>query len=60
MISTIVSGNISAPCHYVTLTSWFDQWLNSMMPHFWALAIEFILVGVLLLAAYAVFALVMI
>ena len=52
--------DITAPFHFGTVTQWFDSWLNSVMPHFWALTIEFILAGVLLLASYAVFALVMI
>jgi NADH-quinone oxidoreductase subunit H len=46
--------------HFSTVTEWFDEWLTSLMPSFWALAIEFVLVGVLILLAYAVFALVMI
>lgn len=45
---------------FSTVTTWFDQLLRGAMPEFWVLAIEFVLVGVLLLALYAVLALILI
>ncbi len=45
---------------FSTLTTGFDQFLRSVMPEFWALTIEFVLVGVLLLTLYAVLALILI
>ncbi|HET9570811.1 MAG TPA: NADH-quinone oxidoreductase subunit NuoH [Bacteroidales bacterium] len=45
---------------FSTVTVWFDQLLRGAMPEFWALTIEFVLVGVLLLALYAVLALILI
>ncbi|MCX6309494.1 MAG: NADH-quinone oxidoreductase subunit H, partial [Bacteroidia bacterium] len=45
---------------FSTVTSWFDQILRGAMPEFWALTIEFVLVGVLLLTLYAVLALILI
>jgi len=45
---------------FSTVTSWFDQLLRGAMPEFWALTIEFVLVGVLLLTLYAVLALILI
>ncbi len=45
---------------FSTVTVWFDQILRGAMPEFWALTIEFVLVGVLLLTLYAVLALILI
>ena len=45
---------------FSTVTVWFDQLLRGAMPEFWALTIEFVLVGVLLLTLYAVLALILI
>ncbi len=45
---------------FSTVTTWIDQLLRSNLPDFWVLAIEFVLVGVILLALYAVIALVLI
>lgn len=42
------------------LTHWIDAWLHSVMSDGWALAVELILVGVLVLSAYALLALVLI
>ena len=52
--------NSSQPLELTNLTSWLDTTLRSSMPEFWALLIEFVLVGILLLAAYAVIALILI
>jgi NADH-quinone oxidoreductase subunit H len=41
-------------------TSWVDQFLRTYLQEFWVLAIEFVVVGVLLLALYCVIALVLI
>lgn len=45
---------------FSTLTTGFDQFLRGAMPEFWALTIEFVVVGVLLLTLYAVLALILI
>ena len=45
---------------FSTVTTWADQMLRSYLPDFWVLLIEFVVVGVLLLAAYAVIALILI
>ncbi len=45
---------------FTTLTQWIDESLRSVLPNFWALTIEFILVGVALLLGYAVLALILI
>ncbi|MDR1091010.1 MAG: NADH-quinone oxidoreductase subunit NuoH [Prevotella sp.] len=42
------------------LTTWLDTWLHSNLPAWAALAIEFVLVGIALLTAYAVLALMLI
>ncbi len=42
------------------LTTWLDTWLHSNLPTWAALAIEFVLVGIALLTAYAVLALMLI
>lgn len=52
--------NSSQPLELTNLTSWLDTTLRSSMPEFWALLIEFVLVGIMLLAAYAVIALILI
>ncbi len=41
-------------------TSWVDQFLRTYLQEFWVLAIEFVVVGVLLLALYCIIALVLI
>jgi len=45
---------------FSTVTIWVDQLLRDYLPQFWVLLIEFVLIGALLLAAYAVFALILI
>jgi len=45
---------------FSTVTTWVDQLLRSFLPDFWVLCIEFVVVGALLLAAYAVIALILI
>lgn len=45
---------------FSSITFWFDHLLRSYLSGFWVLCIEFVLVGVLLLAAYAVIALILI
>ncbi|MDR3297709.1 MAG: NADH-quinone oxidoreductase subunit NuoH, partial [Prevotellaceae bacterium] len=45
---------------FSTVTSWIDQLLVDLVGSGWALFIEFILIGFVLLAAYAVFALILI
>ena len=42
------------------VTTWIDQFLRTYLPDFWVLAIEFIVVGVILLALYCVIAVVLI
>ncbi|MFR9165586.1 MAG: NADH-quinone oxidoreductase subunit NuoH [Dysgonomonas sp.] len=42
------------------LTAWIDTILRENLPDFWALLIEFVLVGLVLLTAYAVIALILI
>lgn len=42
------------------VTTWFDQLLRGAMPEFWVLTIEFVLVALLILALYAILALVLI
>ena len=48
------------PLEISNLTTWLDSTLSSLMPSFWVLLIEFVLVGVVLLVAYAVIALILI
>ena len=48
------------PLEISNLTTWLDTALRSGLPTFWVLLIEFVLVGVALLAAYAVIALILI
>ncbi len=45
---------------FTELTGWIDATLRGWMPEGWALLIEFVLIGVALLAAYAVLALILI
>jgi len=45
---------------FSSITSWIDSTLHSWMSSGWALFIEFVLIGVALLAAYAVLALILI
>ncbi len=42
------------------VTTWIDEFLRSYLPGFWVYAIEFVVVGLVLLAAYAVLALALI
>jgi len=42
------------------VTTWIDEFLRTYLPEFWVYAIEFVAVGLLLLTAYAVLALVLI
>lgn len=46
--------------HLDVVTKWIDELLRSWMPEGWALFVEFVLIGVVLLAAYAVLALILI
>lgn len=48
------------PLEISNLTTWLDTALRSSLPAFWVILIEFVLVGVALLAAYAVIALILI
>jgi len=48
------------PLEISNLTSWLDSTLNGILPTFWVILIECVLVGVALLAAYAVIALILI
>ena len=48
------------PLEISNLTTWLDTTLQSSLPTFWVLLIEFVLVGIAFLAAYAVIALVLI
>ena len=50
----------SQPLEFTNLTSWINSVLTENLPEFWAIFIELILVGVALLAAYAVFAMILI
>lgn len=45
---------------FLTVTSWIDELLRGSLPAFWALLIEFVLIGLVLLTAYAVLALALI
>jgi len=42
------------------VTTWIDEFLRTYLPEFWVLAIEFVVVGVVLLALYCVIALILI
>lgn len=46
--------------HLSTVTTWIDQSLRELLPEFWVLLIEFVLVGLALMTAYAVIALILI
>ncbi len=50
----------SQPLEFTNLTTWINSVLTENLPEFWAIFIELILVGVALLAAYAVFAMILI
>ncbi len=52
--------NYSQPLEFTNLTSWLDTALRENMPEFWAVFIELVLVGVVLLATYAVLAMILI
>ncbi|GHT21432.1 NADH-quinone oxidoreductase subunit H [Bacteroidia bacterium] len=46
--------------HFSVVTNWIDELLRTWLPDGWALFIEFVLIGVVILAVYAVLALVLI
>lgn len=46
--------------HLDVITKWIDELLRSWLPEGWALFVEFVLIGVVLLAVYAVIALILI
>lgn len=46
--------------HFSVVTEWIDQLLRSWMPAGWALFVEFVLIGIVVLVAYAVLALILI
>jgi len=48
------------PFEITHLTAWFDGWLKGLMPEWVAITIQCVLVGVALLAAYAVLAIILI
>lgn len=50
----------SQPLELFHLTAWLDTILRENLPEFWVLLIEYVLIGVALLTAYAVIALVLI
>jgi NADH-quinone oxidoreductase subunit H len=52
--------NYSQPLELTSLTAWLDVWLKGLMPEWVAILIECVLVGVALLAAYAVLAIILI
>lgn len=52
--------NYSQPLEFTNLITWLDTALRSSMSEFWVLLIEFVLVGVGLLAAYSVIAMILI
>lgn len=45
---------------FSTVTNWIDQFLREFLPEFWVLTIEFVVVGVIMIALYAIIALVLI
>lgn len=45
---------------FSTVTNWIDQFLREYLPEFWVLTIEFVVVGVIMIALYAIIALVLI
>ena len=52
--------NYSQPLELSHLTAWIDSSLRGLMPDFWASLIEFVLIGIALLAAYAIIAIILI
>jgi NADH-quinone oxidoreductase subunit H len=46
--------------HFDVVTSWIDEFLRTYLNEGWALFIEFVLIGVVILAVYAVLALILI
>jgi NADH-quinone oxidoreductase subunit H len=46
--------------HFDVVTNWIDEWLRTYLPGGWALFIEFVLTGLVILAVYAVLALILI
>jgi NADH-quinone oxidoreductase subunit H len=45
---------------FSTVTAWIDQLLRDLLPEFWVLTIELVVIGALLLTLYAVLALILI
>jgi NADH-quinone oxidoreductase subunit H len=52
--------NYSQPLEFSALNKWIDTTLNEYLPGFWAVFIELVLVGIALLAAYAIIAMILI
>jgi NADH-quinone oxidoreductase subunit H len=52
--------NYAQPLEFTGLTGWIDSALKQFFPEFWVIVIELLLVGVALLAAYAVIAMILI
>lgn len=52
--------NYAQPLELTGLTGWIDSALKQFLPEFWVIVIELLLVGVALLAAYAVIAMILI
>ena len=50
----------NSPLEITGIASWIDTTLRDLVPGFWAVFIELVIVGVLLLIAYAVFAMILI
>ena len=46
--------------HFDVVTKWIDEFLRTYLPNGWTLFIEFVLIGVVILAVYAVLALILI
>ncbi|MBP8783342.1 MAG: NADH-quinone oxidoreductase subunit NuoH [Paludibacter sp.] len=52
--------NYNQPLEFTGLTAWIDSALKSVLPDFWVIFIQLVLVAVALLAAYAVIAMILI
>ncbi len=53
-------NSFSQPLELSNLTSWIDSVLTENLPEFWAVFIELVLVGIALVAAYAIIAMILI
>ena len=53
-------SNYSQPLEFTKLLGWLDTTLKANMPEVWANLIEFVIVAVAFLTAYAVIALILI